>query len=666
MVYAACVLLAWSVAAHPNFGRRHDLIDDDEPFESDADSAFDLVAEESEHFESVVATELPPTSTTQQPRGRVKFTNADKQEGYSGQRYSSLNRYRSRKTTPTPIATTQEPVENEKDERALMLVLPYDTRNLSESKIQELYTKAPITWLINTTTTEAPTKRAPPPTERTSTTVIVTPTPEIKYYRKRITTTTTTPAPTPIREDIKDVLASIGLFPDGQGSAQWKPIMTTTAAPPEFVKLATDSFSPDMINLLAQFGLMPSDSKNNEIPPPTIPEEPEDYDEPQSQPSVQAEIDPSSYSVFKPIPIKHEQQALSSDMKEFLASFGIVDDDNMRRETRPRGKQLVAEVTEATSAPTHIPTLHPESMSDDMKDILHSLGLNPHMSPEEITEKSALKEITEKSTLQSRSINSEYIFNPTESVHNSLNNTEDAENLRKLLYAFRSLASNTSTPEEIEKQLQQANLSQQNFTNIFGYHGDDDKYASTLDNYSNAPDPLSFDELLYAINETKNEIYKRQEAKNTSEGYDKTTPSVSFDLPSTPSSASSTSTSTTVKTTTTTTEADDSESKQTSSDTQAEESNDNSSDSTDSSDSSTSAQTNENNAALLADLESSFGGSTSSSTADETLPPPKPNGFYFMLDWNSFLNVGEDDKGVNLKFAPRLGNSRNFLPITVP
>lgn len=647
MLYAACALLVCSIAAHPNFGRRHDLVDDDEPFARDADSDFDLIAEESEHYETVVATELPPTPPTN-TRGRVRFSTADKQESVSNHRYTSPNRYRSRKasTTATPIASTQKPVESEKDERALMLVLPYDTRNLSESKIQELYTKAPMTWIINTTTTQAPVTK--PQTERTSTTIVVTPTPEIKYYRKRITTTTTTQAPPPIRDNVKDVLASIGLFPDKQGNAQWKPVTTTQA--PEFVKIATDSFSPDMINLLASFGLMPSDSKN-EIPPPSAPEEPEQFDVPQSQPSFQAEIDPSSYSVFKPIPRTQEKQALSSDMKEFLASFGIVDDDNIKKEIiRPRGKQLSTR-TEVTASPSEIPTLHPESMSNEMKDVLHSLGLVPHLTPEEITE---------KTTFQSRSINSEFIFNPTDSVHNSLNNSEDVENLKKLLGAFKSLASNTSTPEEIEKQLQEANLSQQNFTNIFGNNNNNinnnDKHSLTLDKYTNAPDPLSFEELLYAINETRNEIHKRQEAKNTSD-----TSSLAFDSPS-----SSTGGLTTVKisttSTTTTTEAEDepeeSDSKNAASETKAEE--------TSIGASSATSSTTENNAALLADLESSFGGNTGSSTIDEELPPARPNGFYFMLDWNSFLNVGEDDKGVNLKFAPRLGNSRNFLPITVP
>ncbi|XP_047099233.1 mucin-5AC [Schistocerca piceifrons] len=45
----------------------------------------------------------------------------------------------------------------------------------------------------------------------------------------------------------------------------------------------------------------------------------------------------------------------------------------------------------------------------------------------------------------------------------------------------------------------------------------------------------------------------------------------------------------------------------------------------------------------------------------------RPNGLYFLFDWNSFLRVGEEDNPrVNLRFSPRAGNPRNFLPITVP
>lgn len=64
----------------------------------------------------------------------------------------------------------------------------------------------------------------------------------------------------------------------------------------------------------------------------------------------------------------------------------------------------------------------------------------------------------------------------------------------------------------------------------------------------------------------------------------------------------------------------------------------------------------------FSDLEDSFGG--------ETLPaePPRPKtGLYFLVDWNSFLQVGDEEKNmVNLRFAPKVGDRTRFLPVRVP
>lgn len=68
----------------------------------------------------------------------------------------------------------------------------------------------------------------------------------------------------------------------------------------------------------------------------------------------------------------------------------------------------------------------------------------------------------------------------------------------------------------------------------------------------------------------------------------------------------------------------------------------------------------------IADLEDSFGGAAPSQPGDSSLPPPKKNGFYWMLDWNSFLEVGDGDTKVNIRFEPKLGDPQMFLPVTVP
>lgn len=65
------------------------------------------------------------------------------------------------------------------------------------------------------------------------------------------------------------------------------------------------------------------------------------------------------------------------------------------------------------------------------------------------------------------------------------------------------------------------------------------------------------------------------------------------------------------------------------------------------------------------DLADSFGGSTAE--PDPVLPTPKKSGLYFLVDWNSFLEVGEDGKDkVNLRFAPKVGDKTRFVPVSVP
>lgn len=70
--------------------------------------------------------------------------------------------------------------------------------------------------------------------------------------------------------------------------------------------------------------------------------------------------------------------------------------------------------------------------------------------------------------------------------------------------------------------------------------------------------------------------------------------------------------------------------------------------------------------ASITDLEDSFGGPLPSQPGDSQLPPPRKNGFYWMLDWNSFLEVGDGDTKVNIRFEPKLGDPQMFLPVNVP
>ena len=78
------------------------------------------------------------------------------------------------------------------------------------------------------------------------------------------------------------------------------------------------------------------------------------------------------------------------------------------------------------------------------------------------------------------------------------------------------------------------------------------------------------------------------------------------------------------------------------------------------SESSTSASVN-----LLA-LEESFGGGTTQ-VPDPVLPTKRKSGLYFLVDWNTFLEVGdEDSEKINLRFEPKVGDRTRFLPVNIP
>ncbi|XP_014603453.1 PREDICTED: uncharacterized protein LOC106786504 isoform X2 [Polistes canadensis] len=67
----------------------------------------------------------------------------------------------------------------------------------------------------------------------------------------------------------------------------------------------------------------------------------------------------------------------------------------------------------------------------------------------------------------------------------------------------------------------------------------------------------------------------------------------------------------------------------------------------------------------LIDLENSFGGSTRA--PDPVLPARRKTGLYFLVDWNTFLEVGEEgSEKINLRFQPKVGDRSRFLPVTVP
>ncbi|EDW25904.1 GL14389 [Drosophila persimilis] len=73
--------------------------------------------------------------------------------------------------------------------------------------------------------------------------------------------------------------------------------------------------------------------------------------------------------------------------------------------------------------------------------------------------------------------------------------------------------------------------------------------------------------------------------------------------------------------------------------------------------------TEESRNGSLDDLADSFGPDP---VTEDPPPAKKKNGFYFLADWNSFLEVGDGDDQVVVRLSPKIGDPRLFLPVKIP
>lgn len=51
---------------------------------------------------------------------------------------------------------------------------------------------------------------------------------------------------------------------------------------------------------------------------------------------------------------------------------------------------------------------------------------------------------------------------------------------------------------------------------------------------------------------------------------------------------------------------------------------------------------------------------------EEPLPAPIRSGFYFLSDWNTFLEVGEEPDKIVVRFDPKIGDPTRFIPVNIP
>ncbi|EGI69365.1 hypothetical protein G5I_01902 [Acromyrmex echinatior] len=171
-----------------------------------------------------------------------------------------------------------------------------------------------------------------------------------------------------------------------------------------------------------------------------------------------------------------------------------------------------------------------------------------------------------------------------------------------------------------------------------------DNLLATTKTLKDGPDPLSLEEMIKTYNvNVKNEIKRQQNLKETIETTTNDDRALSAPTESANVSSTTMTTMATIPTTSDSTK-DDSNFRDTLTPTV---------------ESLTSANTN------LAALEESFGGTTRA--PDPVLPTKRRNGLYFLLDWNTFLEVGdEENEKVNLRFEPKVGDRTRFLPVSVP
>jgi len=440
-----------------------------------------------------------------------------------------------------------------------------------------------------------------------------------------------------MRDDVKEILASIGLFPDRERQETQSTTTTTTTttatAVPD-IAAAAESFSSEMKDLLISFGLLPSANDIQQVlPQESKTEGPNQaYDQQAASPVV----DPSSYLSFKPLPLtvnenkeyEEDKHLISSDMKQFLASFGLVPISDSEEGYPSRGtfpehgnvhgfrsqKALKTEVQPLTNStdkePDHtletMPRINMDMLTDEMKEILENLGILP---PTNISTDAT------KRTSGSQG----HIFNPSGHLASLHPTEQEAQRLTTILDTIKKLMKENETITQNEIDALNASVSfilppvPVDSGNTTAQPVDDlpvlfvqkkqVNKSVPLHHIKDAPDPLSLEELLLVPDDNKNEVKRQQSNNGTS--------------------------------------------------------------------SNSTEGTTRDQGPSLTDLAASFGGGETApddASVDDALPTKKPNGLYFLLDWNTFLDVGEEgsSRRVNLRFSPRLGNSRAFLPVTVP
>lgn len=491
-------------------------------------------------------------------------------------------------------------------------------------------------------------KKHSTPTPTTTTTSTTTNTPRTTI------TTTTTPKPE-LTPELKDLLKEFGLLTNEEPPSHY------TAGPYQ------DEFQPIVPSSLRDETLHVNEFKP--LPASLLPTMSASLAPPKRQ-KLMPEIRSDDFSSFKPLPIPDDvPPPTDSELEDLLKSYGLLDGQTSRN-----SKSLTAdnrdESDSTTEAPPksskipkmmNVPEVNVEFLSPDLMQVLGDMGVKA-----EPKQKSTTTTAKPPKTTQS------YPF-PSESTASSATTQNDYEKLHLLLDTIKEL--DNLNANLTDDELDSLNLRHFNFSEELLAQG---------------PDPIDD---YYSYDVRKNEIKRRQSDAEDEELIETTTSAtanneplkVSLNLSDTPSSTaaangedddSATTTSPDSGTITTTVSSaspnegrsnnlatgDDEESSTASAD-------ENKDTTTTTTSEPTSSTTEESRNGSIQDLRDSFGGDSGlDPVSDEAaqLPAPKRNGFYFFSDWNSFLEVGEDPEKIVVRFDPKVGDSRVFVPVKIP
>ncbi|XP_034942877.1 uncharacterized protein [Chelonus insularis] len=416
------------------------------------------------------------------------------------------------------------------------------------------------------------------------------------------------------------------------------------------LKEGLSNLTPDIRLLFQRFGLQTPD-KNKSI---------ESHESTTTKNPVQS-IVKNSWSGFKPLP---RSQIRDEGMRSFLAQFGLGIDNRREKSIR------------------HDDSFKRQSIIDfvpvGMKSILENIGLigKPRETTKKLNSRIDINNVNNNIPSSQSIINNNINSSDTNKSKNNYKRRSD--NISNHSITLPPISNQVSTNhifkphetqisdqkqrEKINELLDTVKLVQEGKAQVSDVRRVANDLLEAAKTLKGGPDLLSLEEIIKIYHDDlKNEVKRQNKAdadedkKNGSLASSVTTADVTTLETSMDDTFSSTNIPNTVNQTSNL-KITDSDAVETHTDTDIK------SIDTDTTTTESSLSTEDTN---ISDLADSFGGSTAE--PDPALPAPRKSGLYFLLDWNSFLEVGEEGKDrVNLRLAPKVGDRSRFIPVVIP